>query len=149
MTVNTDILGLYSPDNAFKNVNKYSGNLTFATSVTANSTLTPTSVVALTDTPVFTAFFCNFLEFEDALNSVGSAQWYNTGAPSYQEAPNIALLITAPSPHVNEWSSCTVYPVISGNTVTITGYFQNPYAVNLTLQALTVPWVFVEYTLAS
>lgn len=147
--VNTDNLGLYSPDNAFKNVNKYSGTITFPTSVTANATLSPTSVITLTDTPVMTAFFCNFLEFEDALNSTGSAQWYNSGAPSYQEAPNIASLITAPAPHVNEWSSCTVYPVLNGNTVTVTGYFHNPYAVTLTLQALSVPFVFVEYTLAS
>lgn len=148
MTVDLTKLILDTPYNSFKNVNKYLGTLSFATSVLAGATLAPTTNIILTDTPVFTAFYCNFLENIDATFGVGSAQWYNIGAASAVN-PNIGILITGPAPHVNEWSGCTVYPVINGNTLTVTGNFHNPYAVNLTLQALSVPFVFIEYTLAN
>lgn len=149
MSVDLTKLTLYSPDNAFKNVNRYAGSITFPTSVASGGTLSPTTVVTLTDTPVFTAFHCNFLEYFDAFNATGIAHWYNTAAVSYQEAPSIAITILTPAPHVGEIGACTIYPVINGSTVTVTGYYHNPYAVALTFAPLTIPFVFVEYTLAN
>ena len=142
----TDItkLTLYTPDNAFKNVTKYSGSVTFPTSVLASATITITSSFTLTTPPVFTAFFAQFLELSDALGpSSQGVQWY----PANIANQDIAINVTAPAPDVG-YINCSVYPIINGTNVTVTGYFHNPYAANLTLTALTVPFVFIDYALA-
>lgn len=135
----------YSPDNAFKNVNSYPGSITFPTSVLAGATATVTSVITLTDTPVFTNFFTNFLQITDAEFSTGSAQWYTSNESG---GDDIGIHVTAPAPDVG-WLNASVYPVIDGNTVTVTGTVFNPFSGTVTLTALTVPFVFVEYTLAN
>lgn len=138
-------LVFYSPDNAFKNVNSYPGSITFPTSVTAGATATVTSVINLTDTPVFTNFFTNFLQITDAEFGTGSAQWYTSNESG---GFDVAVQVTAPPIHVG-YIGAAIYPVIDGNVVTVTGVIPNPYSDNLTLTALTVPFVFVEYTLAN
>lgn len=138
-------LTLYSPNNAFKNINSYPGSINFPTSVTSGSTVTVTSVITLTDTPVFTNFFANFLQVTDAQFSVGSAQWYTSNESG---GVDIAIHISAPAPDVG-YTNAALYPVINGNTVTVTGTVFNPFAGTITLTPLTVPFVFVEYTLAN
>lgn len=137
-------LSLYTPDNAFKNVNKYSGSVTFPTSVLSGATATVTSVQTLTTPPVFTAFFAQFLELSDAIGpSSQGIQWY----PANVASQDIAISVTAPAPDVG-YVNCSVYPIINGSTLTVTGYFHNPYAATITLTALTVPFVFIDYALA-
>ncbi len=140
---------LYTPDNAFKNVNSYSGSVTFPTTLAAGSVSSPTTVVQLTDTPVFTVFFAQFLEINDAtfLYGFGAGttpkRWYAGNVANY-----IGIHVNAPAPNVG-WLLASIYPVINGNTVTMTGYVFNPYGVGVTFDALSVPFVFIEYTLAN
>lgn len=137
-------LSLYTPDNAFKNVNKYSGSVIFPTSVLASATVTVTSNFTLTTSPVFTAFFAQFLELSDALGpSSQGVQWY----PANIANQDIGINVTAPG-GLTGYINCSVYPIIVGSTLTVTGYFHNPYASNITLAALTVPFVFIDYALA-
>lgn len=145
MTVDLSKLILYTPDNAFKNVNKYSGSVVFPTSATAGQTVTVTTTVSLTDVPIYTDYFAQFVELEDAITGGSSKLWY-----SGNEAGNfgIGIHVSAPVGNVG-WLGCGVYPVINGTTLTMTGTFINPYSNSITLDALTVPFVFVEYTLAS
>lgn len=142
---NLSDLIFYSSDNAFKNVNSYSGSVTFPTSVLAGATATVTSVITLTDTPVFTNFFANFLQITDAEFSTGSAQWYTSNESG---GGDIGIHVSAPGPDVG-WLDAFVYPVINGNTVTMTGSVFNPFSGTITLDLLTVPFVFVEFTLAN
>lgn len=137
-------LTLYTPDNAFKNVNKYSGSIIFPTSVLANAAITVTSSFTLTTAPVFTAFFAQFLELSDALGpSSQGIQWYSGNVASQ----DIGINVTAPGGDAG-YINCSIYPIINGNTLTVTGYFHNPYAATITLAALTVPFVFMDYALA-
>lgn len=144
-------LVLSSTTNAFKNVNRYSGSLTFPTGLNAGQTVNVTSIIELTDNPVFTQFFANFLETTEAIGLYVSAagttptRWYSGNIPGLY---GVGIHVNAPAGQVS-WLSCSVYPVINGNTVVVTGTVINPYAVSITLDSLTVPWVFVEYTLAN
>lgn len=140
-----------SDTNAFKNVNRYSGTLTFPTGLNAGQTVDVTSRVQLTDSPVFTQFFANFLETTEAIGLYASAagttpvRWFSANIPGLF---GVGIHVNAPAGQVS-WLSCSVYPVINGSTVVVTGTVINPYAVSITLDSLTVPWVFVEYTLAN
>lgn len=149
MTVDLTKLVLYTPDNAFKNVNRYSGSLTFPTTIPASSTTLITTVFSLTDTPVYTEFFANFLELNEATSTYGTAygttpvRWYSGNVAGQF---GIALHETAPA---STWINVGIYPTIVGNTVTITGAVFNGSGSVLTVNALTVPFVFIEYTLAA
>lgn len=138
-------LTLYTPDNSFKNDNKYSGSITFPTSLVSGATATVTSVFTMPTAPVFTAFFAQFLELSDAIGPGSQGvQWY----PANIASQGVAIHVTAPAPDAG-FVNCSVYPVINGTTLTVTGYFHNPYAATITLAALTVPFVFIDYSLAN
>ncbi len=143
MSVDISKLILYSPDNAFKNVNSYTGSLVMPTLVPAGGVVTVTSEITLSDVPIFTELFCYFVEATDALYGSTTAQWYSTNI-----AGNFGIGIHEIAP-VDVWLNCAVYPVISGNTVTITGDVFNGGAGDATFVALTIPFIFIEYTTAS
>lgn len=143
-------LELYTPSNAFKNVNKYSGSLSFPTSISSGATSTTTSVVSLSDTPIFSSFFANFLENNEAISLYVSGagttpkRWYTSSTPG---AFGVGIHVSAPAAQVG-WIGGAIYPIINGSTATVTGTIVNPYSVNITIDAVVVSFVFVEYTLA-
>ena len=149
MTVDLTKLNLFSPDNAFKNVSRYTGSITFPTSVGAGSTATVSTSFTLTGPPVFTEFFANILELNEAVTLYGTAagttpkRWYSSNVPG-----NFGIAIHETSPSTL-WLNCGMSPTISGNTVTVTGYMFNGGGSTITLDSLTVPFVFIEYTLAA
>lgn len=142
---------LYTPDNAFKNVNVYTGSINFPTSLSAGQTATVTSAITLTDSPVFTNWFAYFLEETEAIGIYGFSagttpqRWYSGNV-----AGNFGIGIHVNSPAGNVgWINCGLYPIINGNVVTMTGVVFNGYSNSISLDALNVPFVFVEYTLAN
>lgn len=138
-------LTLHTGYNAFKNVNQYPGSVTFPTSLTAGQAAIVTSVITLSDTPVFTDYFANFVETIDAQLGGSTARWYSGNVAGNFD---IAIQITAPLADVAVINA-GLYPVISGNIVTMTGSVINPTSDTVTLGPLTVPFLFAEYTLAS
>lgn len=151
MSVDLTKLTLYTPDNAFKNVNKYSGSLTFPTSLTAGQTGTVSLTIPLTDTPVFTQLFANFLEVAEAISlyafGAGTTpkRWYSNNESG---GFGIGLHVSAPAPNAG-WINGNIAATINGANVTVTGTVVNPDAATITIDSLTVSFVFVEYTLAS
>lgn len=151
MSVDLSKLTLYTPDNAFKNVNRYTGSLTFPTSLTAGQTGTVSLTIPLTDTPVFTELFANFLELAEAISlyvfAAGTTpkRWYSGNESG---GFGIGLHISAPAPNVG-WINGGISTSINGSNVTVTGTVINPYGVTITIDSVTVSFVFVEYTLAS
>lgn len=135
---------LYSPDNSFKNVNKYPGSLSFPTSLTGSQVSNTSVTISLSDSPVFLEFFANFLELLDAINGIGSAQWYSANVSGGND---IGIHVTT-APHVG-WIGCSLYSVVSGSTVTVTGTVINPYSSTVSLDPLTIPFVFIDYDLAN
>lgn len=135
---------LYSPDNAYKNVNKYSGSITFPTSLTSGQTATVTSTVILTASPVYTRFFSNFVELNDAVAASVTKQWYSANVSG-----NFGIGIHISTAPFTSWVGCGLYPVINGNVVTVTGVVINPTGSTVSLDALIVPFIFLEYTLAN
>lgn len=142
--MNPDIekLVLYTPDNAFKNVSNHTGSITFPTSVGAGATATVESFVFLSDTPMFTTFFCYFLELFDAVSGSTTKRWYSENVAGDF---NVALHMSAP---FDSQIGASISPSINGSIVTITGELFNPEGSTATFDPLTVNYVFVEYTLA-
>lgn len=138
-------LTLHTGYNAFKNVNQYSGSVIFPTSLTAGQVATVTSVITLSDTPVFTDYSANFVETVDATFGSATSRWYSGNV-----AGNFDIGINVVTPLINAgYINCGLYPIVSGTIVTMTGSIINPYGTTITLAPLTVPFLFVEYTLAS
>lgn len=136
-----------SEANSFKNDSTiYSGTLNFPTTCVPGVN-TVSSSVTLTSSPVFSVLYAFFQESMDTLQQslVGSgynaAQWYLASVDV-----GVGLTVTAPSAHAGVLSG-QIYPQINGDTVTVVGLLNNPYDVNITLSALSVPWAFIEYTL--
>ena len=135
-----------SSANTFKNDNAvYLGSISFPTSVLASSTASTTTTVTLPESPVFSKFFAFYKEYYDARLGTGSAQWYSSSMPGLGGIP---VDITAPSAQAG-WINAWLYPVINGRILTVTALISNPYALNITVAALSVPFAFVEYTLAN
>lgn len=152
MTADLSKLVLYTPDNAFKNVNSYSGTVALPTTLAAGTLSTTTSVVNLTVAPIFTEYFAQFLEIAQAIDTYGTAagttplRWYsgNVAGGGF----NIGIHVNAPAPRVG-WLGASLYPVINGTTVIMTAQVFNPYVDIITFDAITVPFVFIEYELAN
>lgn len=147
MTVDLTKLILNTNFNSFKNVNSYSGTLTLPASVPPATLVAPyaiaSSSVTLTEPPVFTAFFAYFNEFSDALNGFNNPQWYNAATPGGYNVAYPALLDV-----VNGNLGFFMGPIINGSTVTIQAQTSNTTATTYAA-SVTVPWVFVQYTLAN
>lgn len=135
---------LYTPDNAYKNISVYSGTIHFPTSLSSGQQLTVTSTFTLGAAPSLSKLFAYFTEVADAIYSYRGSEWYPGEVASF----NIGIYVSAPSGNVG-WLNCGVYPVINGNTVTVTGAVANPYSNSITLNALSVPFVFIDYELAN
>lgn len=143
MTVDLSKVVFYSGANAFKNDGTvYTGSLTFPTSLTSGQLGAVTTSFTLSSAPQFSKFFANFVETVDAMNSK-PAQWYDE-----ELCYSVGIYINSPSIYAN-WYAAFIYPIINGNTVTVRLEFQNPYGTSITLNPLTVPFAFVEYTLAN
>lgn len=141
---------LYTPDNAYKNVNVYPGSISFPTSLTAGQTATVTTTVNLEDNPVFIQFFGNFLEIVEAISLYGTGtgttpkRWYSNNIGG---SFGIGLHVTT-SPHTG-WINGGIFPTINGNVATVSAIVINPYSSTVSLNAVTVNFSFVEYTLAN
>lgn len=153
MSLDLTKLNLYTPDDAFKNVNSYSGSLTFPTTLAAGTTSTPSLAIPLTVAPVFTVYFAQFLELTEATFLYNFAagttpqRWYS-GNTASASSFNIGIHVNAPAGNVG-WLGATMYPIINGTIVTMTGNVFNPYGNSITFDSLIVPFVFIEYTLAN
>lgn len=131
--------------NSLKNEDTYTDTLTFPTTIGASATATETSTIVLNDNPVFTQFSAKFLEFIDAEAGLGTAEWYSQNVSGNL---GVAVHVTAPSGNVG-YIKANVVPVINSNVVTVTGTIVNPYSNSITIAALSIPFSFVEYTLAN
>jgi hypothetical protein len=131
--------------NSFKNVNVYTGSLTLPTSIPPDSAIpTQTSTtITLTDIPVFLSFFAFYNDSYNATVSINDPQWYNAAASG---DANVAYPAT--NDPVNGNISCFFYPVIDGNIVTIVARGLNQTATTYHAN-ISVPFAFVEYTLAN
>lgn len=144
MSIDLSKVQFASTYNSFKNDGLlYTGSISFPTSLTAAQQYTATTTISTLVNPQFSKFYANFLEIVDAINSVGSPQWYDATIA----ANSVAILVTGP-PGEAGWINCGVYPIISGNEIVVTASIFNPYPVSITLQPLTVSFAFFEYTLA-
>lgn len=144
MNVDLSKLILHTGYNAFKNDGLvYTGSIDFTTSLTSSQLWTSTTSFTISSFPQFTKFFAFFQEAVDATTLLGSAQWY----PNNVAVGSIAAHVTT-APFVG-YIGASIYPIINGNTVTVTAELQNPYASTVSLDALNVPFAFIEYTLAN
>jgi hypothetical protein len=131
--------------NAFKNNNTlYTGSISFPTSLTSGQQSITTQAVPISVSPQFSKFYANFWEVVDRISSTSSAQWYEAPISAY----SVGIQVTAPAPNVGV-INCGVYPVLIGNQMLVTAQVNNPYSNGITLGALTVPYAFIEYTLAN
>ena len=144
MSVDLSELILYSPDNAFKNASSYSGTIVFPTSLSTGQNWTGSFSVNLSVDPVYSMFYAYFQEFFDATLG-NSAQWYPANVSGYF---NIGIYVNSPTVNAG-WISCGIYYILNGNTIKVVGNVQNPYSNSITLNALSVPCVFIDYTLAN
>lgn len=145
MSIDLSKLVTISSRNSFKNVNVYTGSLTLPTSIPPDSA-TPTqtsTTITLTDTPVFLSFFAFYNDLYNATVSINNPQWY--GAAASGQA-NVAYPAT--NDPINGNIACFFYPVINGNVVTVVarGLNQTDTTYNANI---SVPFAFVEYTLAN
>lgn len=149
--INLDHVKFYSGANSFKNIAKYSGSASFPTSAAAGTITVTNHNFGLPSAPVQSLLLCNFLEVVEAIATYGSAagttpkRWYSTVVGG---TASVGVHVNAPAPRVG-WLSGYIYPVINGTTLTVTTVLVNPYADAITLDALTVPFTFVDYALAS
>ena len=133
-----------SNNNSFKNDGTiYTGSVTFPTSLTSGQNSITTTTINISSFPQFSKFYANFKEEADCVYSTGSVQWYD----EIVSAGSIGIHVNT-APHVG-YINCSLYPVILTNTVLITASVQNPYNVTIGLDSLTVPYAFIEYTLAN
>lgn len=139
-----------SEANAFKNDGTiYTGTLNFPTSIAGNTTVTVSQTVALTSAPQFSLLFAYFQDYMDTLQQYFYGSGYSGQAWYPGTVDNkVGLVATAPAPQAGPVVAL-IYPVINGNTVTVTGIVPNPYSVTITLTALSVPWSFIEYTMTN
>lgn len=145
MSVNYDNVQFASSANAFKNDNTlYSNTFAFPTSLTSGQLYQGTQTTTLSVTPKFSKFYANFKEYLDASFGTGSAQWYDAQTASLA----IGLHISAPVGNVG-WISGGLFPVLNGNQLIVTAYVANPYSNTVTIDALSVPYVFITYTLGN
>jgi hypothetical protein len=145
MSVDLSKVILATPYNAFKNDGDlYTGSINFPTSLTAGQLSVTTVPTTLGELPQFSKFYAYFQEFLDA--TVGNPQqWYPAGVGGQW---GVGIHVSAPAPNVG-WLNAAIYPVILGNTILVTAQVFNPYSNTVTLNALNVPFAFVEYTLAN
>lgn len=145
MTFNLDNLSFHSSYNTFKNDSAvYTGSIAIPTSVGANALAANTVTQTLSSPPEFMKFFANFTEVTDATNGLGiGAQWY----PANVAVGSVAVHINS-SPFVG-YIGAFLYPIIHNGTITVRVEIQNPYSSAITLDAQTIPFAFIEYTLAS
>lgn len=145
MSVDLSKLILHSGFNAFKNDgNVYIGSISFPASMTTGQFYTTTVSFTISSSPQFTRFFAFFRETVDATLLGGGAQWY----PGNVAVGSVGVHVNAPAPNVG-YLNGAVYPIINGNTVTVKAELKNPYGNSITLDALSVPFAFIEYTLAN
>lgn len=139
-----------SEANSFKNDGAiYTGTLTFVTSIPSGSFQVVSHTETLSSSPQFSMLYGYYQEYMDTLQqySIGSgyntAQWYDANVNN-----KIGFVVTAPAPNAGPLDGL-LYPVINGNQVTINAIVNNPYASTITLQALSIPWAFIIYTLTN
>jgi hypothetical protein len=142
-------LQYYSDANSFKNDGVlYTGTLTFPTSIDSGSFVTTTQSFSLSSAPQFSMLYAFYQEFFDAFQQFNVGSGYNT-AQWYQASVDNKIGVTIPSGTHAGVIEATIYPVINGNNVTVTGLINNPYTAAITINALSIPWAFCEYTLTN
>jgi len=140
-----------SQANSFKNDGQiYTGSIVFATSIPSGSFAQASTTFTLdSSSPQFSMLYANFQEYTDTVQQyfVGSgyntAQWYDGNVNN-----KIGFVVTAPAAQAGPLEGI-IYPLINGNQVTVVAIVNNPYAVSITLQALTIPYAFIEYTMSN
>jgi hypothetical protein len=134
---------LYSPDNAFKNINRYNGNITTPASAASGATVysygTP---VTLSEAPIFTQSYAYFNQYYDANASISNPQWY-----AYNSFDDIPIYVTT-APYTG-WITGTLYFSITGTTITPSFAVTNPYAGTVNFTQITIPYSYIEYQLAN
>jgi hypothetical protein len=140
---------LHTGYNSFKNVNSYPGSITFPASVPPATPSVPFSQtivnVTLSDNPVFTMAFANFTELVDGLFGTVKPHWYQMEVASGTYSGNIAYYDI---PFGGAALPGTLYQQINGNVITLTASVFNSTA-HTYVASLTVPFIFIEYTLAN
>jgi hypothetical protein len=150
MSVDLSKAQFSSTANSFKNNGTlYSGSVVFPTSIASGSFSQSSQTVTLDAAPEFSMLYAYFQDFSDSFQQFLVGSGYNT-AQWYQSTVNTkaGVVVTAPAPQAGVLQAL-IYPVINGNTVTVIGLINNPYSVAITLQALTVPWRFIIYTMTN
>ena len=151
MSVDLSKLITNSPNNSFKNDGTiYTGTIAFPTSCASGTSATSTYSFTLNDTPQFSKFFAYFRETTDAITAyVGGSSngtlWYDQNTAVNQ---GVGITVTSPAPSAGVISA-SLYPIINGNTITITAEVWNPYSSTISISPLSVPFAFIEYTLAN
>lgn len=139
-----------STANSFKNDGQiYTGTIDFVTSIPASSFQTVSQTTTLSSSPVFSMLYGYYQEYIDTFqqyysgSGYNAAQWYDGNVDN-----KVGFLVTAPLANAGPLEGL-IYPVINGNQVTVTAIVNNPYGSTITLQALSIPWAFIEYTLTN
>lgn len=138
-----------SEANSFKNDGDiYKGTINFVTSIPSGSFQTVSQTTDLAETPQFSILFGYYQEYTDAFQqynggSYNTAQWYDANVNN-----KIGFIVTSPAPSAGPLDGL-LYPVINGNQVTVVVIVNNPYGSTITLQAKSIPWAFVSYTMTN
>lgn len=139
-----------SSANSFKNDSLlYIGSIVFPTTIAVGTFVTITQDFTVPEQPVFSHLYAFFKEFSDASASFNGysgdrgAQWYKISVNA-----KVGLIVTAPAANAGPLEAL-IYPVINGSTITVTGIVNNPYPSNITLNPVTVPFGYIEYTLTN
>lgn len=155
MGIDLSKVQLASDYNAFKNDDVlYSGTYNFPTTLTPGFSYISPQTFNIGTVPQFMKFFAYFIHFADEPFVLGPPagvpnpaylRWYESSAAFY----NIGLNVTGPSGNVGAPLNAALWYTINGTNVTVQGWVFNPYSNNITVSAVNVPFVFVEYSLAN
>lgn len=123
----------------------YTGTIDIPTSLTAGEKkIVSATPITIATSPEFCMFFAKFQDYTDLTFSGTGAQWY----PGFVGATaNVGCTVTAPVGSAGPLN-ISINPVINGTTVTVQVWVNNPYSNSITIAAQSIPWAFVEFSLA-
>lgn len=151
MTVDLSKVATISTYNSFKNDNQqFTGTITTPSSLTANQTITTTQTISLSEAPQFSKFYSRFQEVGDmqwqfnGLSGFNGIEWYPANVSGIGAVG--VMVTTAPFAAA---IGAFIYVVIVGSTALVRFKITNPYSSTVSLTVQSIPWTFIEYTLAS
>jgi len=125
---------LYSLANAFKNTGVYSTSVTLSGAIGPGVEVQFTSTITLPQNQIFAFAIAQYTEASKG------------GAAAWQKIPTFdAAFTSTPTGNLKAY----VLSQINGNVLTFIAGAQNPYAGTETITNLTIPIVYVTYTLAN